>query len=152
GKSVIALSLTAELARRGVEVAHATGSKSFTETMRKYGGKGRPRPRGVVKYFHSLLRAQPAAPPVLLCRAAHRIRESGVNRYTTKAQRERARRQIDELIDVATVPVFLLDENQVVRPGEMGSEAEITAAARAAGCEIEVVRLRDQLRCGGSVS
>ncbi|MBB5893796.1 DNA/RNA helicase domain-containing protein [Kutzneria kofuensis] len=152
GKSVIALSLVAELARRGVEVAHATGSRSFTETMRKYGGKDSPRLRGMFKYFNSFVGAEPADLRVLICDEAHRIRETGVNRYTTKAQRERARRQIDELIDVATVPVFLLDENQVVRPGEMGSEAEITAAARAAGCEVEVIRLRDQLRCGGSVS
>jgi hypothetical protein len=152
GKSVIALSLVAELARRGVEVAHATGSKSFTETMRKYGGKGSPRLRGMFKYFNSFVGAEPADLRVLICDEAHRIRESGVDRFTKKAQRERARRQIEELIDVASVPVFLLDENQVVRPGEMGSEAEITAAARAAGCEVEVVHLRDQLRCGGSVS
>ena len=42
GKSVIALSLIGELARRGVEVAHATGSKSFTQTMRKYAGRATP--------------------------------------------------------------------------------------------------------------
>ena len=52
---------------------------------------------------------------------------------------------------MANVPVFLLDENQIVRPGEMGSLTEITAAAQAVGCEVEVVRLHDQLRCGGSV-
>jgi hypothetical protein len=152
GKSVIALSLVAELSRRGVDVAHATGSKSFTLTMRKYGGKGSSRLQGMFKYFNSFVGAEPGDLRVLICDEAHRIRESGVDRFTKKAQRERARRQVEELIDVAGVPVFLLDENQVVRPGEMGSEAEITAAARAAGCEVEIVRLRDQLRCGGSVS
>ncbi len=34
GKSVIALSLLGELGRRGVRVVHATGSRSFTQTLR----------------------------------------------------------------------------------------------------------------------
>ncbi|MDJ0429118.1 DUF2075 domain-containing protein, partial [Rhodococcus fascians] len=33
GKSVIALSLVGELARRGRTVLHATGSRSFTQTL-----------------------------------------------------------------------------------------------------------------------
>ena len=41
----------------------------------------------------------------------------------------RAKRQVQELIDIARTPVFLLDEQQVVRPGEMGTEADIRAAA-----------------------
>ncbi|MEV5296646.1 DNA/RNA helicase domain-containing protein [Amycolatopsis methanolica] len=64
--------------------------------------------------------------------------------------REKAGRQIDELINVASVPVFLLDENQTVRPGEMGSLAEIAAAAESRGCRLEVVRRSGQFRCGGS--
>ncbi|AHI01009.1 DNA/RNA helicase domain-containing protein [Kutzneria albida] len=152
GKSVIALSLVAELARRGVEVAHATGSKAFTKTMRKYGGKGSTRLQGTFKYFNSFMTADPSSLQVLVCDEAHRIRENSVSRFTPKQARDQARRQIDELLAVAAVPVFLLDENQVVRPGEMGTEADIAAAAEAAGCKVEVVRLHDQLRCGGSVS
>ncbi|MFL6112551.1 MAG: DNA/RNA helicase domain-containing protein, partial [Catenulispora sp.] len=39
GKSVIALSLLGELGRRGIRVAHATGSRSFTQTLRKVAGR-----------------------------------------------------------------------------------------------------------------
>lgn len=38
GKSVIALSLLGELFRRGDTALHATGSASFTKTMRKIAG------------------------------------------------------------------------------------------------------------------
>ena len=151
GKSVIALSLLGELARRGLTVHHATGSKAFTQTMRKYAGRGNKRVQGLFKYFNTYVGCQPRELDVLICDEAHRIRETGINRFTRTAQRERAGRQINELINVANVPVFLLDENQIVRPGEMGSLTEITAAAHALGCEVEVVRLYDQLRCGGSV-
>lgn len=152
GKSVIALSLLGELARRGLGVHHATGSKSFTMTMRKYAGRGNTRVQGLFKYFNAYVGSEPRELDVLICDEAHRIREKGVDRFTKKDRRERADRQVNELVNVATVPVFLLDEHQVVRPGEMGSLKEITTAARALGCEVEVVRLHDQLRCGGSVS
>ena len=38
GKSVIALSLVGDLARRGRTVLHATGSRSFTQTLRRVAG------------------------------------------------------------------------------------------------------------------
>lgn len=152
GKSVIALSLLGELARRGLAVHHATGSKSFTQTMRKYAGHRSKPTQDLFKYFNTYVGCEPRELDVLICDEAHRIRERGVSRFTNKKSRERADRQINELINVASVPVFLLDENQTVRPGEMGSLREITAAAEALGCGIDVVRLHDQLRCGGSVS
>jgi hypothetical protein len=48
------------------------------------------------------------------------------------------------------VPVFLLDEHQVVRPGELGSLREIKAAAERLGIDVECVELDGQCRCGGS--
>ena len=45
---------------------------------------------------------------------------------------------------------FLLDEHQVVRPGEMGTELEIRTEPEQAGCRVDVVRLEDQFRRGGS--
>lgn len=152
GKSAIALSLVGNLARRGFPVHHATGSSAFTQTMRKIAGKRNPRVQALFKYFNNYSSAKPRELDVLVCDEAHRIRETSVNRYTKREVRERAGRQVDELIDVATVPVFLLDEHQIVRPGEMGSLDEIEAAAKAKGCDLEVVRLHGQFRCGGSAA
>jgi hypothetical protein len=150
GKSVIALSLLAELARRGRTVHHATGSSAFTNTMRKVAGWRNRRVQHLFKFYNDYMAAEPRALEVLICDEAHRIRETSVKRYTRKELRERARPQINELIDVAWVPVFLLDENQTVRPGEMGSLAEIRTAAEALDCQVEVVNLEGQFRCGGS--
>ncbi|NIH86123.1 DNA/RNA helicase domain-containing protein [Amycolatopsis granulosa] len=150
GKSVIALSLLGELARAGRRVHHATGSSAFTNTMRRIAGRRNRRVQTLFKYFNDYLESAPRELDVLICDEAHRIRETSVKRYTKRHVREKAGRQIDELISVASVPVFLLDENQTVRPGEMGSLAEITAAAEALGCRLEVVRLSGQFRCGGS--
>jgi uncharacterized protein len=151
GKSVVALSLLGELSRAGRRVLHATGSSSFTNTLRKIVvGSRSARAQQVFVYFNSFIGERRNSLDVLLCDEAHRIRETSVNRFTKADRRAQAGRQVQELIDVARVPVFLLDEHQVVRPGEMGSEAAIRAAAEAAGCRVSVVRLDGQYRCGGS--
>ncbi|MFI8930295.1 DNA/RNA helicase domain-containing protein [Streptomyces sp. NPDC053474] len=149
GKSVIALSLLGELYRQGVSALHATGSQSFTKTMRKVAGARKRQVQELFKYFNSFMATEKNSLDVLLCDEAHRIRETSANRYTPAAHRT-GRRQIDELIDAARVPVFLLDEHQVVRPGEMGTVDEIRAAAAAKGLDCHVVPLESQFRCGGS--
>ena len=150
GKSVIALSLLGELARQGRPALHATGSKSFTQTLRRYAGKGSTRLRSLFLYFNSFMTADRNGIDVLICDEAHRIRETSVNRFTRAAQRQAARSQLEELIAAARVPVFLLDEHQVVKPGELGNVDIITSAARRLNIEVDLVSLHDQFRCGGS--
>lgn len=149
GKSVIALSLLGELARQGRSVLHATGSRSFTQTLRKVAGRRSRRTQSMFKYFNSFMDAEKNGLDVLILDEAHRIRETSANRWTRSALRSE-RPQVDELISAARVPVFLLDEFQTVRPGELGSIAEITAYAESAGLPVRHIRLDDQFRCGGS--
>ncbi|MFG3495081.1 DNA/RNA helicase domain-containing protein [Streptomyces sp. NPDC047928] len=149
GKSVIALSLLGELYRQNITALHATGSSSFTTTMRKVAGARKREVQNLFKYFNSFMTAERNSLDVLICDEAHRIRETSANRYTPASNRT-GKAQIEELIDAARVPVFLLDEHQVVRPGEMGTVAEIKAAAAEKGLRCQVVPLDSQFRCGGS--
>ncbi|GAA3350852.1 DUF2075 domain-containing protein [Amorphoplanes nipponensis] len=152
GKSVIALSLLGELARQGRSALHATGSKSFTQTLRRYAGQGSTRLKNMFLYFNSFMTADRNGIDVLICDEAHRIRETSVNRFTRSAQRQGARPQLEELLAAARVPVFLLDEHQVVKPGELGNVDIITAYAKRLNLVVDVVSLHDQFRCGGSES
>jgi hypothetical protein len=151
GKSVIALSLLGELSRRGYSVLHATGSRSFTITLRDVAGRNDSRVKSLFKYFNNFTHAQGDGLDVLLSDEAHRIRESSAYQYTPSAKRT-GRAQVDELIDAAKVPVFLLDEFQVVRPGEVGTVEAIRSAAAARGLTIRHVPLDGQFRHGGSVA
>ena len=56
---------------------------------------------------------------VLLVDETHRIRYTSDTRWTPKAQQNK-RSQIEELLAAAKVTVFFLDENQYVRPDEIG--------------------------------
>jgi hypothetical protein len=149
GKSVIALSLLGELARRGWTVLHATGSRSFTQTLRKVAGKGASRVQSLFKYFNQFIDADRNGVDVLILDEAHRIRETSMSRYTP-ARFRTDRRQIDELMSAARVPVFLLDEHQVVRPGELGTVDDIEGHAKSLGLAVEKISLDAHFRCGGS--
>jgi hypothetical protein len=149
GKSVIALSLLGELSRQGRSVLHATGSRSFTQTLRKVAGKRAPAVQKMFQYFNSFMAAAPNDLDALILDEAHRIRETSVSRWT-RAEHRTGRPQVEELLDAARVPVFLLDEFQVVRPGEQGTVQDIEKHAANHGIHVEKIDLDAQFRCGGS--
>ncbi|MEV0642017.1 DUF2075 domain-containing protein [Streptomyces sp. NPDC050619] len=149
GKSAIALALLGEFHRRGLTALHATGSASFTKTMRKLAGARSRETQRLFTYFNSFISADRNSVDVLICDEAHRIRETSANRYTPASQRT-GRPQVEELIDAARVAVFLLDELQVVRPGELGTVDMIRTAAEAKGLECRIVSLNSTFRSGGS--
>jgi hypothetical protein len=103
------------------------------------------------KYFNQFMDAERNGLDVLILDEAHRIRETSVNRYT-RAEYRTERPQLDELIAAARVPVFLLDDHQVVRPGERGSVQDITSFAESLGLDVHEIKLEEQYRCGGSLA
>lgn len=149
GKSVIALSLLGELSRRGKTTLHATGSKAFRNSLRKVAGARAPQVQKLFSYFNSFMSAERNSLDVIICDEAHRIRETSANRYT-KADLRTGTPQLHELLNVARVPVFLLDSNQVVRKGETGTPEYIEVEARNLGLNVIRVDLDGQFRCGGS--
>ena len=151
GNSVIALSLLGELSRQGRTAIHATGSRSFTMTLRQVAGKGSTRVKQMFKYFNSFMDAEKNGLDVLILDEAHRIRGTSENRYTKAALRQ-GRPQVDELMAAVRVPVFLLDQHQVARPGELGTVDEINEYAKSLGLKVREISLDDQFRCGGSAA
>lgn len=149
GKSVIALSLLGELSRRGRTCLHATGSRAFRNSLRKIAGARAPKVQKMFSYFNSFMTAEANSLDVLICDEAHRIRSTSANRYT-KAENRTGTPQLHELLDVARVPVFLLDSNQVVRKGETGTPEYIESEAEKLGLKTIRIDLDGQFRCGGS--
>ncbi|MFI7072011.1 DNA/RNA helicase domain-containing protein [Micromonospora sediminicola] len=149
GKSAIALTLLADLAREGRPVAHATGSKAFRETLQRYArsqpSSAEQRIAPLFHYFMDFMDEPADSLDVLICDEAHRIRDQST-RGTSRGWKS----QVRELIEVAKVPVFLLDDDQVVRPNEVGSVALIRDEAERLDLEVDFVHLGAQFRCGGS--
>ncbi|MET8151813.1 DUF2075 domain-containing protein [Actinoplanes sp. NPDC049668] len=149
GKSVIAVALLGELAKRGHTVCHATGSRSFTTTLQRVVGRRVRRVKDVFRYSNVFMNAERNGLDVLIVDEAHRIREVSTNRFN-KAKNPDGTPQADELVRAARVPVFLIDEHQGVRPNEIGTVARIEEACARNGTSARRVNLDAQFRCGGS--
>jgi DUF2075 family protein len=146
GKSVIALHLVGRLAKDGYNAQHATGSKAFTENMRRIVGK---RAKAQFAYFNQFGNAAPNDIDVLILDEAHRLRETSAHRFQPKAQRTDLA-QVDELVRSAKTSVFFIDDLQAVRPNEVGSTALIHEAAARNNADIQEFELETQFRCAGS--
>jgi hypothetical protein len=147
GKSVIALNLMGDLSRKGKVAHYATGSKSFTETLREVVG----RRAGVqFKYFNTYMNAEPNVLDVLICDEAHRIRKTSNSQYTKKDQRS-TKAQIEELLYVSRVLVLFIDDYQTVRPDEIGKVSYVHEFLQQRDdVDIHEYQLTTQFRCGGS--
>ena len=146
GKSVIAINAMADLLLDGYNAQYATGSRAFTETLRQ-----KIASRGAIqfKYFNSYSEAENNQIDVLIADEAHRLRTTSYNRFTPKAKRQDIP-QVEELIKASKVAVFLIDDDQVVRPGEIGSSQYIRNSAIKKNCKIFEYELETQFRCNGS--
>ncbi|MYR34666.1 DUF2075 domain-containing protein [Nocardiopsis alba] len=153
GKSAVAVELLGAFMRGGYNVRHATGSSAFTETLRSVvaGGPEQKGLRDVFGYFSGYTTARRNDVDVLICDEAHRLREKS-DSWTTRKNLRSDRPQIEELVNAARVPVFLLDDHQVIRPTEIGSFEEIQRYAKQRGIEVRHVQLNGLFRSGGSVA
>ena len=146
GKSVIAINLMADLLLAGYNAQYATGSRAFTETLRKVIGT---RGSQQFKYFNSYREADPDAVDVLICDEAHRLRSKSTTMYMRKTDYPKIA-QIEELFEAARVCVFLVDDDQNVRPDEIGSTTYIKDFAEKNDIHVYEFELEAQFRCAGS--
>jgi uncharacterized protein len=146
GKSVVAINLMATLLGEGFNAHYATGSKAFTETLRKIIGR-----RGSVQfqYFNSYTDVDEEKIDVLIADEAHRIRATSAGRYTPRNARPDLP-QVRELLNASRLAVFFVDDHQVVRPNEIGSADYIRSHALELGCRVLEYELEAQFRCNGS--
>ncbi|MFC8045699.1 DNA/RNA helicase domain-containing protein [Nocardia sp. NPDC057353] len=149
GKTKIAVALLSALQRRDKRVHYATGSVAVTESMRRFPGRRSPQLKKLFTYYRDFARVEENHLDVLICDEAHRIRQTSNNRWVSAEHRTKGP-QIDELMAAARVPVFLLDEDQVVRPDEVGRVDYIRDHAARAGYLVHQITLDGQFRCGGS--
>jgi DUF2075 family protein len=146
GKSVIAMNLLGDLSAHGLNAHYVTGSRAFTSTIREILGT---RGAAQVRYFNGYMDADVNVLDVLIADEAHRIRVTSNNRFTPKTRQSKIS-QIEELLKASKTSVFFIDDNQVVRPGEIGSAEYIRNAAQALHCEVRDFELDAQFRCAGS--
>ena len=146
GKSVSAMNLLGDLSGLGLNAHYVTGSRAFTSTIREIVGT---RGAAQVRYFNSYMGADANVIDVMIADEAHRIRETSNNRFTPKVKQSKLS-QIHELLMARRTSVFFIDDNQIVRPGEIGSAGYIKTEAEKLHCNVYEFELEAQFRCAGS--
>jgi len=146
GKSVLAINLLSRLLAEHYSTHYVTGSKAFTETLRKVIG---PRGQELFTYTNGYMTVEPDSLDVLITDEAHRIRDVSNNRFTP-AEKKSGLKQVEELIRAARVSVFLIDDHQGVRYDEIGSASYIKDYAQRYQCVVHELELEAQFRCNGS--
>jgi len=145
GKSVIAAQLLADALRNEFTAVHSTGGKAFTINLRAQF-------KGADKLFAwnmNMRNQTPLGVDLLLVDEAHRIRTTSNTRWTRAVDRT-GKSQIEELLTAAKVTVFFLDENQYVRPDEIGDSCLIRDATAKLQISLIEFDLATQFRCGNS--
>ena len=169
GKSVLAIQLLAHGARKHWRVVHATGSQAFqtnlqAKTMRfsidmmkkMFGSKTRaslPVKELFCTFAHVASLTRPDVFDLVVADEAHRLwrhrmlpRGSGIWKQVSTTP------MVEEMIRASRVTAFFLDDNQSVRPEEIGQSQVIEEHARRLGVNLVKVDLELQFRCNGSAS
>ncbi|KOX22477.1 MULTISPECIES: DUF2075 domain-containing protein [unclassified Streptomyces] len=149
GKSAIGLQLLRHFTAVGLTARYATGSIAFHAALEKLFQRDGILSTGQLAHFLSFVERPVPVLDLLICDEAHRMREVSKLQYWPP-ERHGKQPQVDELIQAARVTVFLLDENQSLRRGEVGSSQLVVEAAQRHGATPEIYDLHTEFRCGGS--
>ncbi|MFH1910123.1 MAG: DUF2075 domain-containing protein [bacterium] len=148
GKSVIALNLLAEAAKKKFKAFYACKSKPFVSGLSSLVG------RDAEKLISNLNRFIPSKVKendgdLVLIDEAHRIGKTSNNQFT-KADNRTEMPQINQIMRFAKTSVFFIDDLQNIRSLEIGSAELIRETAKKLNCTIDEVTLETQFRCMGS--
>ncbi len=148
GKSVIALNILAEAAKKGIKAFYACKSKPFVSGLSNIvGGEAERLISNLNRFIPSRFIENDAG--LLLVDEAHRIGKTSNHQFTKKEDRTDMS-QIDTLVRSAKTVVFFIDDMQNIRSLEIGSAELIRETAKKFNCSIDEVILETQFRCMGS--
>lgn len=146
GKSVVAINLLTELTKRGNVTQYVTKNSAPREVYQvKLTGKfTKTRIANLFSSSGSFYNIEPNTFDSLIIDEAHRLNaKSGLFNHLGE-------NQIKELINVAKLSIFFIDEDQRVTLKDIGEKSEILRWAEVLGVKVHQLELASQFRCNGS--
>ena len=145
GKSVVSLNVLGGMLSSEKNVAFVAPNASFRDVMVKSLAKqnkiGRIKPlfKGSA-CFHD---DEKHIYDVLIVDEAHRLKNSNAYQY-------KGDNQIEDIINASFVSIFFIDDNQRIRPEDIGTVEELKRIASKCTKNIEEIELTAQFRCAGA--
>lgn len=145
GKSVISMSLLGGLLKQKKNVVFVAPNASFREVMLDKLSQGRDtsRARFLLSGSGKFFGANSNVFDTIVVDEAHRLKNESAFMYKGK-------NQIEDIINAAKVSIFFVDEDQIIRPEDIGSLDEIKRVAQNHDAEIVELELKAQFRCSGA--
>ncbi len=147
GKSVVAMNAFAALLKKEKNLKFVAPNASFKYAMvemlandRRYSKK---RLGVLFSGSGSFYQALEDEFDVLVVDEAHRLKKKGAYQY-------KGENQIEDVIKASKVNVFFIDDNQRIRPEDVGTVNNIKEAAVKFGSDVVEVELEAQFRCAGA--
>lgn len=147
GKSVVAMNVFVDLLKSGKNALFVAPNSSFKTAMidvlawHKVKAKNR-----LMKIFSGSTKfceVSPLSYDVLIVDEAHRLKAKGTYMYKGDSQ-------VEDVIKASRVNVFLIDDEQRIRPNDEGSMDYVESVAKKNHSEVIKVELKAQFRCSGA--
>ncbi|MDO0823082.1 DUF2075 domain-containing protein [Desulfosporosinus nitroreducens] len=147
GKSVVAMNAFVALLKKGKNLKFVAPNASFRTAMVSMLSNNSKHSKkrlnilfaGSGQFYNALHNEF----DVLVVDEAHRLKGKGAYMYKGESQ-------IEDIIKASRVNVFFIDDNQRIRPDDIGSIETVKAVAVKYGSEVVEVKLEAQFRCSGA--
>ena len=145
GKSVISVNLVGALLRDNLNAIFVAPNSSFRDVLVKKLTLEHPtqRIRNIFKGSSSFYNAEENEFDVLIVDEAHRLKKKGAFMYA-------GMNQVADVIKAARTSIFFIDDDQAVRPDDIGTVRELKRLAEQHDAKIYEMELTAQFRCAGA--
>jgi len=145
GKSVISVNLVSALLADKLNAIFVAPNSSFRDTLVKKLTQehSSQRVRNVFKGSAGFYDSEENEFDVLIVDEAHRLKKKGAFMY-------RGVNQVEDIIKAAKTSIFFIDDDQGVRPEDIGTVSEIQKVAEEYNVRVIAMELNAQFRCSGA--
>lgn len=147
GKSVISMNVFGQLLQHRNNVRFVAPNAAFRKVMIEHLTQQQPRSRARLNNLFKGSSCFWDSPEnfyeILVVDEAHRLKKKGAYMY-------QGENQVDDVIRAAQVSVLFIDDNQQVRPDDIGSTREIRRLAAEYQADLIELKLTAQFRCAGA--
>jgi len=146
GKSVIGLNLLAKILSEEKDCVYLAANASFKNGMANKVDKNRAKVLFKHPYFYNKdLELSGESFQTAIIDEAHRISTT-----PPPMQKKLENTLVEEIISKTHLTVFFTDDNQMIRPNDIGSYTHVKETAEKLGCTLFEYELDAQFRCAGS--
>lgn len=145
GKSVVSVNLVSALLKDRLNAIFVAPNSSFRDTLvkRLTRAHASQRIKNIFKGSATFYNAVEDEFDALIVDEAHRLKKRGAFMY-------QGINQVDDVIKSARTSIFFIDDDQAVRPEDIGTVSELKRVAELHGATIYELELTAQYRCAGA--